>query len=130
MHAESTAPFPGFTPDEWERTVGAGFDFLCAVARAAQTASYSQFCGAIDTRLVEPDSPALGAILADIARRSLAEQGVILPAVLVTKDGQPGFGFFAFAMEAGQLPKKAKADARFEFWARHLREVHLAWKAR
>lgn len=121
----------GFEPLAWDRLVEAGLAYLGEVASRSTTTSYPEFCAQLFDRAgqrVEIQDAALGGLLADIARRSRAEKQVILPAVLVSAEsGQPGGGFFAYAQEAGLLPKKAKQDERFMFWAGHVKAVFAAY---
>lgn len=128
----SRPPAP-FTDDQWRSVVDAGYAFLVNVASQLSTTTYTAFCSAVDaitpgSHSLDPQSPAVGAALGDIARRSLAEKHVILPAVILTSDGMPGTGFFAYAKESGLLPPKTKSDARFEFWAEHIQKVYRAYK--
>lgn len=108
--------------------VEAGYAYLAEVAGRQVTTSYPEFCAQIFDRAgvrIDSRDAALGGLLAEVARRSRAAKGVILPAVLLSAElGQPGGGFFAYAAEVGLLPKKAKADDKLMFWAGHLKRVY------
>lgn len=121
----------GFEPAPWDQAVSAGYAYLAEVAGRAAITSYQEFSAQVFDRAgfrVSPNDAALGGLLAAVARRSQAAKSVILPAVLLSTDqGQPGTGFFAFAREIGLLDKRAKQDAKFEFWAEHLTMVFAAY---
>ena len=122
-----------FTAEDWRTVVTAGYAFLANVAASLATTTYSAFCSAVDAHTtgahsLDPHAPAVGAALAAIARCSLEEKNVILPAVILTADGIPGTGFFAFAKEVGLLAHKAKSDERFSFWADHVQRVYAAFR--
>lgn len=123
--------FHGFSEEQWRQVVDAGYDYLASVAAAGQTTVYKQVCIEIDARAsgrpIDPESPAMGSILSAIARRSLSAKGVVLPCVILAQKGQPGAGFFAFAVEVGLLEKKANSNARFEFWARQVQATYRAY---
>lgn len=121
----------GFDDDAWIRMASAGYDYLSEVAGRGETTSYPEFCAQIFDRAglrVEPHDATLGGLLAEIAQKSRTTKSVVLPAVLLSVErGQPGKGFFAYAIEVGALSKKAKQDAQFVFWAEHLKAVFAAY---
>ena len=112
----------------------AGYGYLAEVAAGSRTTSYSEFCAQVFDRTghrVEPADAALGGLLAEIARRSLSDRTVLLPAVILSGDrGQPGAGFFTFAEDAGLLSTRARQDAKLVFWAEHLNRTFAAYGGR
>ncbi len=126
----------GYSPDEWEAAVAAGYEVLVGAATRQSSIDYTQFCDETFQRCgvrFVPGEYALPHLLGDVSTKSRADDGVLLTVLVVYRSGphqgEPGPGFFQLARHLGLLASTSKA-AEDRFYARHMEAVLDKWKVR
>jgi len=95
---------------------------MTTVAKERQTVTYSELAGQLTTTYA-PNGKPFADLLSDISRKTHAERGALLSAVVVhAGDGLPGDGFFTLAHELG-----LRFEDREAFWDSEIAKVYKAW---
>ncbi|WP_204354847.1 hypothetical protein [Mycolicibacterium llatzerense] len=122
----------GRSDDEWDQIVADTVDFLQGQARLRRIVSYSELNSALARRGHVPfdfandsDRDAVGAILGDVVRYTIADSKMMLSAIVAYIDrNDAGPGFYKLAVLLGLLPNTATADDKLEFWTAQVARVH------
>lgn len=122
----------GRSDDEWDQIVADTVEFLQDQARLRRIVSYSEVNSALARRghvpfdfATERDREAVGAILGDVSRRTVADSNVMLSAIVAYIDrNDAGPGFYKLAMVLGLLANTATADDKLAFWTAQVARVH------
>jgi hypothetical protein len=114
----------GHSLETWESAKEEARAILGARARAGTTIAYSDLVQRMRTISLQPESPALAAMLGEIAVEEDEAGRGMLPVVVVHKDGDkmPGQGFFELAKRLGR-----DTTDRLTCWATEMDTVQKAW---
>lgn len=117
----------GFAQDDWDRAKSQAMDALRERARLRGMMPYSELVGEIRAIRLQPESPALAALLGEISTEEDAAGRGMLSVIVVHKVGdmEPGLGFYKLATELGK-PTRDRAA----FWVSELHRVHSVWSAK
>jgi hypothetical protein len=126
----------GYTDEEWDAAIEAGYRILQAVAARQAMIDYTDFCtevrAACDVEFV-PGEFALPHLLGAISSRSLADHDVAITSLVVyrsgNRKGDPGPGLFALAKEKGLLPSDATDRQKDAFVIEHVKRAYELWTA-
>lgn len=123
----------GRTELEWEQLREAAEAFLVAKARERGMTTYTELNRELTSATglpgfnyaQESERAAVGHLLGEISRRSHAEHGVMLSA-LVTHQGSnnEGAGFYKLAAALGEMPAKPNAAQKDKAFVRLVNAVH------
>lgn len=129
----------GRTELEWEALMAAAEDYLISVAEDRKMSNY----GDLNAELVrvtgqrpfdfgqESERAAVGRLLGEISRRSHAEHGIMLSALVTHRNStNEGAGFYKLAAELGEMPSKPSADQKLMAMVEQVGKVHAHYAAR
>ncbi|GAA1658143.1 hypothetical protein ACFQY4_17325 [Catellatospora bangladeshensis] len=123
----------GRSEDEWITLTEAGQEFLVERARLARTTSYTE----LNTTLVrrtglpgfdfgrEADRAAMGQLLYRVVAANRPQTKLMISALVIYLNGNDaGSGFYALAQQLGELPQRATATAKEEFWIGQVKALY------
>jgi hypothetical protein len=110
----------GYPPEVWAAAVDEIEAVLAAQARRRETVTYGDLAGELRTVALRPHDYALPAMLVEVDRRTFAECGVMLAAIVHHKggDGMRGNRFFVTAAKLGR-----EVGDRRAFWQAEVERV-------
>jgi hypothetical protein len=128
----------GRDDSEWEQLEDAGLAFLIERARLERITSYTEMNHVLAQRTglrpfdfdQESERAAMGYLLGQISEREFPHTNLLISALVHYLDANDaGPGFYRFAKRMQLIPISSPRDAQWEFWVRHVSEVH-AWYGR
>lgn len=117
----------GIPVDEWNAAKGEIKDVLAARARVPGMIPYSELVSKLTTVRLQPNSPALAALLGEVSMEEDAAGRGMLSVIVVHKHGdmQPGSGFFELASKLGR-----DTSDIMRCWVNELHVVHRYWSTK
>ena len=113
--------------DVWERAVDEIHDLLVDVARRLDTITHADLARRVTAVTLQPDSNAFHHMLRDVSERAHADAGLLLGALVVSKDyHRPNPGFFDLARRLGFDVERTR-DAEDLFWAEQVDALQRWW---
>lgn len=121
---------------EWNFLVDETERFLIEHARIERTTSYTELNAVLERRTgyrrfdfdQESERAAIGAVLGEVALRSLTRDNFMLSAIVIYLNANDaGPGFYRLAATQGQLATNATAIQREAFWTRQLNLIYARY---
>ncbi len=123
----------GRSEDDWNTLAQAGLDFLVERARLAKTTSYTELNATLVRRTGLPgfdfgreaDRAAMGQLLYRVVAGNRPQTKLMISALVIYLNGNDaGSGFYALAQQLGELPPRANAAAKEEFWIGQVKALY------
>ncbi len=123
----------GRSEDDWNTLTEAALDFLVERARLARPTSYTELNATLVRRTGLPgfdfereaDRAAMGQLLYRVVARNRPQTKLMISALVsYLNENDAGSGFYALAQQLGDLPQRANAAAKFEFWVEQVKALH------
>lgn len=133
-----TSSFFGRSEAEWQELQRLTSEFVTEQARLGRTTSYSEVNTTIARRSglrpfdfdLANERVAMGHLLGEISRDSLAEHGVMLSAIVIyLNENDAGGGFYDLAVELRQLTPNPTPRQKEAFWVGQVNRVHEIYAA-
>lgn len=123
----------------WDQLTTAGETFLIERARLTRLTSYTELNATLARRTGLPgfdfdrqdERAAMGHLLGLIVARNRPATKLMISSLVTYLDANDaGPGFYALAQQLGELPRGARAGAKWEFWVGQVKAVHECYSSR
>ncbi len=118
---------------DWDQLAEAGLEFLIEQARLSRSTSYTELNAVLERRTGlrrfdfarADERAAMGHLLALIVERNRPTTHLMISALVIYLNANDaGTGFYGLAQDLGELPRKASAQMKEEFWVGQVSKLH------